>query len=1588
MLSRLFKLKLTLIFFITVLFSNTYASDSYVVHFSNGSFTPPPNRGVLDHIALQEMKLGGYLVGALQFDAIPTEKTKMELRQIGVFLGDYIKHNAYTVMVPEEVLPSLPRFGVRSLFAIPDQMKVDRELLSMSPDAEVVAWLYHHKQISIVDDLFLALRAKDFQVEYAHDAFNLIVVKFHMSRLDQLKKFKHLVWITNEPPENESYNLPGFTNHRANILGSTLAGFRGLSGKNVIIGEWDGAGVGPHIDYDDRLTNVQPFVNNLNGQHATHVCGTFGGAGNLNPFARGMAPDVTVFAWDFMGNVPMEMDTGIVHHPFVITQNSFGYTPAGDPCTVRGRYDINSYGLDVLVNREPHLLHVFANGNSRSSNCIAGGYRTVGSGYQSAKNILTVGAVTGADQNSTFHSYGPTLDGRIKPDVCGVGVSVFSTFPNNTYQGGWNGTSMACPGVSGTAALLYELYRDSNANVNPYFHTLKAALCNTARDLGRKGPDFIYGYGAIDGDKAAQVLEKKLYLVDSLTHGDSLVKILTVGPNTTTEELRIFLCWRDVPALSSTGTALVNDLDLFVITPNGDTILPLVPDFTSVTANAVQRLDTLNTNEQVVIDNPVDGDYKIVVLGRVVPNGKPDFTLTWWEFKPQLKLIYPLGGEQWRPPSNAASAQLITWEAFGLPGTFSVEFSADSGLTWQTLVANLPNNTSAWLWNNASPSLYTNKGFIRVVLTDATTIDVVHQLPIVIMPHPQINGPDAIVCAERLTLFWNPSPHAAQYAVYQLLDGKMKVVGSTRDTFFVVKNLVNDSNYWFALSVIDVDAAEGPRSLAKMHRPSGIDKGPEIVTQPFTVPYCAGEHVVLYSQATGADSMFSRWEWSADSAQNWDTLGNAFVVDSLLLNPIITFYNSLYLRNAYYNHCGGFEYTDTLQFVVDSIIDYTLTPQLNLLCEGQNALFEANPVSFLTPAFFWERSTDNGVTWDSLAATESQLMYAVDSVLFPLTGQLFRMHAANTCGVFVSDSAPLIVRPPLSLSMANDTIICTGQQAPIFALGSGGDTLNHSYLWEPTGESTSQISANPDSSLYYKVTFFDACSPLPLVDSVWVQRRLPLTAMLTVVDTTICIGSEISLAYIAEGGLEDSIRFTLLDGTPSIGSETFAPATSGYYGFIATDNCSQEVPTDSIWIDFYDPLSVSIDPVDTLCVGQSVVLQAVASGGLPGAHLVQWENDPVNQLTFQVNPGVHTDYFVSLTDGCTVLGDTASITVLVRDTVRVELIAPTEVCFGENVTLQTITTGGIPADYTYTWNPLIAASNAIENDVPAASQWYYVMVDDLCSQTATDSAWVVVNPLPHAVLSVLPNPVCQHRNLAISFTNLHPYSFTNTELQLGNAAPILNQQSISYQFANAGFVDIAIDMEDQNGCVSDTVLQQFIEVVAMPIPDFTFNPSVPTIDNPRVEFTHKSQFFQDLFWTFGEGTSGMSASESVLYPDTGWYPVTLIATNRLGCDSSVTKMVRIFDVYKAFIPNAFSPNDNRLNETWVPFIRAVQSYELKIFNRWGELILETSNPLLGWNGKYHNTGDDLQEGVYVYTISVIDIHGERHKEKGTVFLMR
>jgi gliding motility-associated-like protein len=1567
------------------------ANKNYAVLFSNTTLTPLENKGRPDSISLHSMRSGDFYFGYLQFYDIPGTDTKKSLQDAGMLWGSYVKHYTYAVAIPVSSFPLPLSIGIRSFFSVEHPIKLSEELRNnaFSPDGtdELVVWVSHHKE-PMGRPTYHSLVSRQFEIMMEYAPFQLLEVRLPSSRLGELASIPEVLWISPKPPENELYNLPGVASHRSHILGSNSLGSRNLTGDGVIVGEWDGAGVGPHIDYNDRLTNVQPFVNNTGGQHASHVCGTFGGAGNRLPFAKGMAPKVTIFAWDFAGNVTMEMDTSLDQYQFVITQNSYGYTPAGDPCSVRGRYDINSYGLDVLTNKDHGLLHVYANGNSRSSNCISGGFRTVSSGYQCAKNVLTVGAVTGNDLNSTFHSYGPALDGRIKPDVCGVGVDVISTMPNHQYST-MSGTSMACPGVSGTAAQLYEFYRQKNSGLNPPFHTIKAALCNTARDLGNKGPDFRFGYGRIDGDKAAQVLENQHYLIDSISHGDSFIHVINVSPTSNTDELRLFLCWRDVPALSSTGTAIVNDLDLMVISPNGDTILPLVPDFTQVNTVAIQRRDTLNTNEQVVIEKPVSGDYKLVVLGRSVPDGKPDFTLTWWENKQGLKLTYPMGGEQWRPPGAGIAAQMITWDAVGISDSFDLFFSADSGASWQKLAGGLPPQTTGWLWNNAPDTLYTNTGFIKVQTTSSSNpIGDSNITPVVIIPHPQFSGPLSIICSERLTLRWSPSIHAQSYKIYQLIEGEMQPIGVTRDTFFVVKSLINNTDYWFANAVIDRGGKEGPRSTATSHRPVAGKNGPEITLQP-TNPYtfCSGDPLRLESRSQGTMPMMNQWEYSADSGFSWNVFQPGLETDTFWWDSIRTNFNHMSIRNAYYNECGGFEFTDTLFFQVDTTVWFESVTDIQLLCEGQHAQFTSIPKSYHLPDYQWQLSEDSGSTWMYITDIPHEQL-SLDSVTYDMTGFLYRVAASNICGDFHSPPGVLIVRPPLSLSVSEDTVLCTGQTVLLKATGSGGDTLSYVFDWQPTGENGDEITADPDFSQYFGVTLYDNCSLEPIIDSVWVGRRSPLIASLQTADTTICVGTSFDLEYRASGGLEDSIRYYQLDGTPILGNSIRVnPDNPGFFGVMAHDGCSFEQPSDSIWVALFAPLSLTMDMVDSICVGETVVLDPTPSGGLTSGYQIFWDGDLIHQPIKSVNPGKTETYIVTLQDGCTIKADTFAILVPVRDSLRVSLSGPAYICFEEEATITATVSGGIPANYVYVWQPISNPSVPILTHKPTATQDYSLVLQDQCSQEATGAFRVNVNPLPEPDFSILPNPVCQFKAADIRLDNIHPFAISSSSVSIGGLPPLVNTASTATTFSSTGFMDVTISLTDINGCDNVVTMSDFLEVVPMPIPRFSYSPEYITIENNTVTFTSESQRHEQQFWSFSQGGTSSSAVVNVTYADTGVFHITLTAVNRLGCDSVITKSIRVLDVYKALIPNAFSPDQNQVNDLWLPVIRAVKQYKLSVYNRWGELVFESNDISKGWDGMTVRQ-QPAPEGVYIYQISVIDIHNKSWSEKGSLSLFR
>ncbi len=459
----------------------------------------------------------------------------------------------------------------------------------------------------------------------------------------------------------------------------------GLTGSNLTVGVWDAGAVrATHQEFGGRVT-----LRNTMGAHthSTHVGGTIAAAG-VTASARGMAPAIRVDSYDWNFDTAEMLLAGRAAtnepHKLPLSNHSYGYQagwywsgsghiwygtwglPEADGF---GMYDVFAAELDEISVALPYYLIVKAAGNDRndtspsagqtftyftpagtatktydpatdppSDNWDQGGYDTIP--YESnAKNILTVGAVNDAVAGgtrslanatmTTFTSWGPTDDGRVKPDLVANGVSLYSTtsFGDISY-GHSSGTSMAAPNAMGAAALVVEYVERLFPGRPLRASTLKGLLIHTADDLGPDdGPDYRFGWGLINAHAAVQLLEAHHARPDA----HRLVEASLVSGVTNryvihwdrTAPLRATLSWADPPgpvrtALDDRTPVLMHDLDLRLIGPGGEVHLPYTLDPAIPTAPAIPGDNIVDNVEQVRVAAPAAGPYTLAVSAKGV----------------------------------------------------------------------------------------------------------------------------------------------------------------------------------------------------------------------------------------------------------------------------------------------------------------------------------------------------------------------------------------------------------------------------------------------------------------------------------------------------------------------------------------------------------------------------------------------------------------------------------------------------------------------------------------------------------------------------------------------------------------------------------------------------------------------------------------------------------------------------------------------------------------------------------------------------------------------------------------------------------
>jgi hypothetical protein len=451
-----------------------------------------------------------------------------------------------------------------------------------------------------------------------------------------------------------------------NLSGSSPA----LAGK---LGIWDGGAVRPtHQEIAGRAVNrdASPALND----HATHVAGTMVAKG-VNPLAKGMSHNAAnIQSWDFNADVPeiAAAASGLLisNHSYGaiagwrlnqnVTPNVWEFWGAFDQNEDAkfGQYTEEARDWDVIAYNNPNYLIAKSSGNNRNQNgpavgqpysrfnaqgiMLPAGNRPAGisnndgydiiSAYGTAKNIITVGAVepiaNGYQQPtdvkiSSFSSWGPTDDGRIKPDVVANGVAVLSSVAtaDDAYSS-YNGTSMSTPNLSGSMFLLQEHYSKVNGGTFMRAATLKSLVIHTADEAGTApGPDYVHGWGLANISRAAGVIsdgQGNLIAEKTLEQGKTETFPVTASGN---GPLTVTIAWTDPEGAVSTTLndrtlRLVNDLDLRV-SDGQTTNLPWILNPASPATPATQGDNNRDNVEQVLVAGAVPGKtYTVTVTHK------------------------------------------------------------------------------------------------------------------------------------------------------------------------------------------------------------------------------------------------------------------------------------------------------------------------------------------------------------------------------------------------------------------------------------------------------------------------------------------------------------------------------------------------------------------------------------------------------------------------------------------------------------------------------------------------------------------------------------------------------------------------------------------------------------------------------------------------------------------------------------------------------------------------------------------------------------------------------------------------------------
>lgn len=279
-----------------------------------------------------------------------------------------------------------------------------------------------------------------------------------------------------------------------------------------------------------------------------------------------------------------------------------------------------------------------------------------------------------------------------------------------------------------------------------------------------------------------------------------------------------------------------------------------------------------------------------------------------------------------------------------------------------------------------------------------------------------------------------------------------------------------------------------------------------------------------------------------------------------------------------------------------------------------------------------------------------------------------------------------------------------------------------------------------------------------------------------------------------------------------------------------------------------------------------------------------------------------------------------------------------------------------------------------------------------CTDDTTLFSYITINPSPNAGLSTTDTMVCTTVPVVFDASSSNPIN-TITEylwtFEGGNPDSILSNTPDGVTvYDRPGTFDVTLMVTNNFGCTDTVTVKDYID--AIPYPEASFYPDTTVLMMPdtTVQLINTSRYYDTWQWSYGNGDgSARERNPIAIYPDSGDYTITLIVENELGCQDTAVVKIKVYEQETIFLPTAFTPDGDGLNETYSPKGRGIKDYEFMVFDRWGQTLFRSKSIKFGWDGTNRN-GDPVPSGIYAYKLYVEWYTGRTYSTLGSVSLMK